>query len=364
MPQSASSGRQHTAKTLLKKQQQKQQPYLQQAGRRFIGGAETAGSEADESHVANSEAPIIRRKGQSNNSSRPKQQYVTSLQPDDTEADEHYSTGSGTGRGGTASFDDDFDFSRGLAQFNKQAVFDEIRGADRTDPSHRLVAHNKKSNVMAGQAVNKYTTKLRYDENVLEAEPEPEVEIEAPVDDGQETESEAPHQTQQYEVYYSSVDDSSILPRDSVTEGGVHTTDNETIASGDYPATRQPLRASQYPGQSRANGPGSAMLASAAAAAIDVTSPASSSRGGKIRQMITEQGGIPLQAISDRTWREVQQLCTIECGPNLVQRVENGARGIGEPKSTLVRLPTLTTSDSIYYLQRGGSKHGPSTRRT
>lgn len=279
---------------------------------------------------------------------------MTSLQPDDTEADEHYSVGSGTGRGGTASFDDDFDFSGGLARFNKQAIFDEIRGADRTDPALRLIAHNKRGeSAAAGQPVNKYTTKLRYDENVLEPElepePESEFELEVPNDDGQETESEVPHdRRQQYEAYYTSVDDSSILPRDSITEGGMHTTDGDTVASGDVPDARRNLRASQYPNGQRTSGPGSAMPASAVAV-IDGQSSVGSLRDSYVRQMKTESGGVQLQAVSDKTWREVQQLCTIECGPNLVQRVENGARGIGER--------AVADSMLVYRLTEASSQH-------
>jgi hypothetical protein len=45
-----------------KKKGQQQQHYNLNSIPRKFGGAETAGSEADESHVANSEAPMIRRK--------------------------------------------------------------------------------------------------------------------------------------------------------------------------------------------------------------------------------------------------------------------------------------------------------------
>lgn len=55
--QRADSNRQ-LAKAIMKKKQLMKDF----AGARKIGGAETAGSEADESHVANSEAPNIRRK--------------------------------------------------------------------------------------------------------------------------------------------------------------------------------------------------------------------------------------------------------------------------------------------------------------
>jgi hypothetical protein len=108
----------------------------------------------------------------------------------------------------------------------------------------------------------------------------------------------------------------------------MHTTDAETVASGDIPAARKPYnpRASQNPAGQRSTGPGSAMLASATAA-LTGPSPEGSARGG-IRLMRTKNGGVQLQAVSDKTWKEVQQLCTIESGPNLVQRVENGARGI------------------------------------
>ncbi|BGP18612.1 hypothetical protein JCM10213_004245 [Rhodosporidiobolus nylandii] len=60
------------------------------------------------------------------------------------------------------SFDDEFDFSAGLASFDKARVFDQIRSHDTVDPSLRLVAHNRNpARTMTPQ------TKLLPTENVL-----------------------------------------------------------------------------------------------------------------------------------------------------------------------------------------------------
>lgn len=107
---------------------------------------------------------------------------------------------------------------------------------------------------------------------------------------------------------------SSILPKDTATEGGDDsTTDRDTIANSD---DGRPHRLRATNGR---NGPGSAMLAS--------ETPQNHVQVSR-KQLLTAQG-VRCPAVTDKTWKEVQQLCNIECGPNLVQRIENGARGIG-----------------------------------
>ncbi|GAA5974960.1 hypothetical protein JCM11641_006780 [Rhodosporidiobolus odoratus] len=66
-------------------------------------------------------------------------------------------------QGQQSSFDEDFDFSAGLQSFDKARVFDEIRSNDPTDPSRRLVAHNRNPRSMTPQS------KLLPSENVLSA---------------------------------------------------------------------------------------------------------------------------------------------------------------------------------------------------
>ncbi|KAK9896000.1 YjeF N-terminal domain-like protein [Cystobasidium minutum MCA 4210] len=300
--QRADSNRQ-LAKTIMKKKQQ-----MKDFGARRFGGADTAGSEADESQI-NSEAPVIRRKG-SGPSQRPRQQYVTTLQPGDTETEESHGGG----------FDEEFDFNRGLASFDKRAVFDEIRELDKTDPSHRLVAHNKRSS-----SPNKFTTKLKYNENVL---------------DDIEQEDNA------FNDLYPSMASSSILPKDTATEGrDDSTTDRDTIANSDDGRPHR-LRANI----NGRNGPGSSMLASGSP-----ENPTPASR----KQLLTAQG-VRCPAVSDKTWKEVQQLCNIECGPNLVQRIENGARGIasvvfGEIKKS-GRIITAELLPSVVIMCTTGTK--------
>jgi hypothetical protein len=136
-------------------------------------------------------------------------------------------------------------------------------------------------------------------------------------------------ETHRYAGYYASNEESaSLMPHDSITEGlgGGHTTDNDTATSDDggpqrlrNPSTSNPLSYSTN-GLGRSVGPASAMLASASAKA--------QSSAYNRKQVITKEG-IPCPTVSDKIWKEVHQLCNIESGPNLVQRCENGARGIG-----------------------------------
>lgn len=48
--------------------------------------------------------------------------------------------------------DDDFDFSAGLASFDKRRVWDHIRSQDSTDPAERLVSHNRRTGTPGGSA--------------------------------------------------------------------------------------------------------------------------------------------------------------------------------------------------------------------
>lgn len=118
------------------------------------------------------------------------------------------------------------------------------------------------------------------------------------------------------------------MPHDSITEGlgGGHTTDNDTPTSDDggpqrlrnQPASNLPSYSTN--GLARSAGPASAMLASAAM---------KGQPSGYGKKHVTTKEGIICPTVSDKIWKEVHQLCNIESGPNLVQRSENGARGIG-----------------------------------
>lgn len=181
-----------------------------------------------------------------------------------------------------------------------------------------MVAHNKR----VADTASKYTTKLRYDENVLEPEEVDETAQEDEVVDHEEDPQSLQGDngySQRHEEYYASVDDSSILPGDSVTEARYSTTDRDTVASGDVPSAHA-LRAAQNGGR---KAPASAMLGASSAA------PSNAGGRASQRQMMTAEG-VRVAGVSDKVWKEVQQLCNIECGPNLTQRIENGARGIGK----------------------------------
>lgn len=190
-----------------------------------------------------------------------------------------------------------------------------LQELDKTDPSHRLVAHNKRSS-----SPNKFTTKLSTYSCLFCV-----LSICKPklISDGRATllennenvldDIEQENVAGDFNGLYPSMASSSVLPKDTASEGDDGTTDRETANSDD--GRPQRLRASNG-----RNGPGSAMLASG--------SPQNHAPASR-KQLLTSQG-VRCPAVSDKTWKEVQQLCNIECGPNLVQRIENGARGIGE----------------------------------
>lgn len=216
-----------------------------------------------------------------------------------------------------------------------------IQELDKTDPSHRLVAHNKRAS-----SPNRYTTKLstsrclfcvlstaklipirgaasEHSENVLDTN-----------NNNNDVDDTSTTQDGNFDDMYPSMASSSILPKETVTEGIDTTSDNDTATTDDGRPHR--LRATNG-----RNGPGSAMLASG---------PAESNPSGysaNKRQLRTQQG-VKVPAISDKTWKEVQQLCNIECGPNLVQRIENGARGIGTFKP-FEDLRSVYTGDLIKF---------------
>lgn len=99
------------------------------------------------------------------------------------------------------SMSEDFDFEASLRSFDKAKIWDEIRAADRTDPSGRLVAHNRLTpNAAAGASSsdlslgrssspapgqqyggksNDKMRKLRPDENVLSPSPPSSPELPA-----------------------------------------------------------------------------------------------------------------------------------------------------------------------------------------
>ncbi|CAO1612835.1 unnamed protein product [Jaminaea pallidilutea] len=99
------------------------------------------------------------------------------------------------------SMSEDFDFEASLRSFDKAKIWDEIRAADRTDPSGRLVAHNRLTPIAAagasssdlslgrssspapgqqyGGKSNDKMRKLRPDENVLSPSPPSSPELPA-----------------------------------------------------------------------------------------------------------------------------------------------------------------------------------------
>lgn len=191
---------------------------------------------------------------------------------------------------------------------------------DKTDPSHRLVAHNKRSS-----SPNKFTTKLSTFSCLFcvlsICKPKLITDGPGPMRGSENTENvlddiEQENAADNFNDLYPSMASSSILPKDTASEGDGETTDRETANSDD--GRPQRLRANNG-----RNGSGSDMLASSVSQNHLPTSR---------KQLLTGQG-VRCPAVSDRTWKEVQQLCNIECGPNLVQRIENGARGIGALRS-------------------------------
>lgn len=68
-----------------------------------------------------------------------------------------------------AKLEGDFDFEKNLRLFNKDKEFALIRSEDETDPSSRLVAHNKKENWQTLLNANDPMRKLKNNENVLDS---------------------------------------------------------------------------------------------------------------------------------------------------------------------------------------------------
>lgn len=148
----------------------------------------------------------------------------------------------------------DFDFAQGLATFDKKAVFQQIREQDQTDPSLRLVAHNRKN--------DKYTTKLSIHENVLD-------------------------EAEQIEALEAIRPKLPLLPHTLLADAS--TTEDEAETEDDL-----------------ANGVESLLT----------------------RPLLAASSDLPCPVLSWKEWKDVLQLANIELGPNLIQRIENGARGI------------------------------------
>lgn len=121
-----------------------------------------------------------------------------------------------------------------------------LQDADQTDPSLRLVSHNRRAD-------NRYTTKLGIHENVL--------------DDQEEDSSPA------------------MKPRTMPLETQSNDEEEDTVSGSATPSPSKVIRT------------------------LD---------------------GVVCPTLSWTQWKAALQLANIEVGPNLLQRTENGARGIGE----------------------------------
>lgn len=88
--------------------------------------------------------------------------------------------------------------------------------------------------------------------------------------------------------------------------------------------------------------------------------PYSNGVGTSRRQMVTADG-VKVTSVNDKQWKEVIQLCNIECGPNLQQRVENAARGIGAGLSAVcAHQADVVNSECAMERTRHRTAHGHS----
>lgn len=196
-------------------------------------------------------------------------------------------------------------------------LFCFLQELDKTDPSHRLVAHNKRSHSPSTKFTTKLSESAHLQASYCPGTSETDMIVPCPSEYNENVlDSDEQDAGANFNDLYPSMA-SSVIPKDSTTETVDTTTDEDTIGSDDGHPSR--LKKANHMNGGR-QAPGSAMLASAH------SSPLASSFK---RQMISAEG-VKLPFVNDKTWKEVQQLCNIESGPNLVQRIENGARGIGE----------------------------------
>lgn len=139
-------------------------------------------------------------------------------------------------------------------------------------------------------------------------------------------------ETHRYQAYYAGDEAASSLPQDTNAEGMDQSTDNERYDDDGYgaPPTHHQSEASTYSQQRHTNGSQEINSIEALLAASSINAHHQIEAPTRKRMVTAE--GVPVTAVNEKTWREIQQLCNIESGPNLVQRVENASRGIGEAR--------------------------------
>ena len=156
-------------------------------------------------------------------------------------------------------------------------------------------------------------------------------------------------QAQLYEPHHPSDQSSSIVPLiQNRTESQGNTIAIESSTSdGSTPAWFR-VHPSLIAGHKDVNGRKLQKLHPPVLATDAVVGSSSVSSSIQNRQMRTTEG-VSCPAVNDRTWKAVQQLCNIETGPNLLQRLENGARGIGEDACTVSFIAHMYTTLTYFF---------------
>ncbi|GAA97967.1 uncharacterized protein L969DRAFT_165232 [Mixia osmundae IAM 14324] len=204
--------------------------------------------------------------------------------------------------------DDEFDFQGSLKRFDKASVWAELASGDQSDPSLRLVAHNRNRDIA------RYTTKLAHTENVLDP---------SEVHDIVATEND---ETTDYDSAAALPTPKLTMTRSSLAAADHTSSSEEEETELDLPEAKVPSR---RPNTSRA-----ASMSKQGQAALAVPRPTS-----KARKSATKRKGSstrqPILALTHKEWSEVQQIASIETGPNLAQRCENAGRGLAETIASL-----------------------------
>ncbi|GAA6003992.1 hypothetical protein JCM10207_006502 [Rhodosporidiobolus poonsookiae] len=188
------------------------------------------------------------------------------------------------------SFTEDFDFAGGLNSFDKARVFDEIRSNDSTDPSLRLVAHNRNpARALMPQ------TKLLPTESVLSAQ-----ELHAQQHERLQAVAARANATA------GSVGGASASPAPgSAASGRGETTEGEGSASEFEAMANQGIRRVQSQLGGLALGAGS----------------------GEGGGLVTSRG-VRVPVIKTRQWKEALSIADIESFPTATQRLESTAHSL------------------------------------
>ncbi|KAK4057011.1 enhancer of mRNA decapping [Microbotryomycetes sp. JL221] len=203
-----------------------------------------------------------------------------------------------------SGFEQEFDFGAGLRSFDKQAVFDQIRSEDQTDPASRLVSHNKR------HGHNPYMSKLAPNESVLS---------ERELYDQQEDNAQAlsklslkhlmPESSTEGSEFDAETDDDAVTASEDfegqTSSAAVTESDSDFDAIQDRPPYLSSRRSTIKPGQDYLT-----------------------TDEGRSKVTFKTDEDVACSPIPLRQYREALSIADIETGPTQVQRSEMAGLGI------------------------------------